>query len=263
MPPGRRRYAGWVSLSLLLLTLALLIIGALAQRIAGLGFAMVVSPFLVLVMGPHHGIVLVNLCGVFSSLLIIHHVWKDIRWRPFIWLIVPALIGSLPGSFLANALPSGPLSIIVGGMVLLALGVTAVLTRKGHVLGDTGPHRGVAGLFAGFTNSLSGVGGPVLTAYAELTRWPQRDFAATLQPFFIITGSFSAATKVIADPSTLPVFDWWQWLLLAVAIVLGVQIGNRLAPKVHDKLARRLVLLMAVIGAVTAVVKGVFDIVGG
>ena len=39
MPPGRRRYAGWVSLSLLLLTLALLIIGALAQRIAGLGFA--------------------------------------------------------------------------------------------------------------------------------------------------------------------------------------------------------------------------------
>lgn len=252
-----------MSVSILLLSLLLLIVGAMAQRIAGLGFAMVVSPFLVLVIGPHQGIVLVNLCGVFSSLLIIHHVWKDIRWRPFIWLIVPALIGSLPGSFLANAMPAGPLSVIVGAMVLIALGVTAILTRKGHSLKDTGPHRGVAGLFAGFTNSLSGVGGPVLTAYAELTRWPQRDFAATLQPFFIITGSFSAATKVISDPTTMPVFDWWQWLLLAAAIVIGVQVGNKLAPKVHDKLARRLVLIMAVVGAVTAVVKGLLDTIGG
>lgn len=261
-PHGRRDYPVGVSLSVLLILLVLLVAGAIAQRVAGLGFAMVVSPFVVLVLGAHQGVVLVNLCGVFSSLLVIHHVWKRVRWKAFLWLIIPALVGSLPGSFLANWLPGGPLAIVVGVVVLLALGSSLVLSRRGTRIKESGPNRSVAGLFAGFTNSLSGVGGPVLTAYAELSRWQQKDFVAMLQPFFIITGAFSAATKVVADPSTMPVLDWWQWLLLAAMIVLGVQVGHRLAPKVPDQLARRIVVVLAVIGAVTAVVKGILDTVG-
>lgn len=250
-----------MSLAVFLITLFLLVVGAMAQRVAGLGFAMVVSPFLVLAMGAHQGVVMVNLCGVFSSLLIISQVWKDIRWKPFWILLLPALVGSLPGSFLANWLPAGPLGAIVGGLVLVALGTSTYLTRRGHRLEGTKVQRGTAGFFAGFTNSLSGVGGPVLTAYAELTRWPQRDFAATLQPFFIATGLFSAATKVIADPSTMPVFEPWAWLVLGAAIVVGVLVGNWLAPKVHDRLARRIVVLLAIVGAGTAFVKGILDTV--
>lgn len=251
-----------MSLSILLILLILLIVGAIAQRVAGLGFAMVVSPFVVIVLGAHQGIVLVNLCGVFSSMLVIHHVWKRVRWKAFLWLIIPALIGSLPGSFLANWLPAGPLSVIVGGVVLLALGVSLLLSHRGTQIQESGPNRSVAGFFAGFSNSLSGVGGPVLTAYAQLSRWKQQDFVAMLQPFFILAGTFSAATKVAADPSTMPVLDWWQWLLLAAMIVLGVQIGHRLAPKVNDTLARRIVVILAIVGAASAVVKGIMDTVG-
>jgi uncharacterized membrane protein YfcA len=101
----------------------------------------------------------------------------------------------------------------------------------------------------------------VLTAYAELTQWPQREFAAMLQPFFIITGAFSAATKVWMDPNTWPSFDWWQWILLVAAVVSGVGIGNLLAPRVRDYVARRLVLALAVLGSVLAVVKGITDTV--
>lgn len=251
-----------MSLSVLLILLILLVVGAVAQRVAGLGFAMVVSPFVVLVLGAHQGIVLVNLCGVFSSALVIHHVWKRVRWKAFLWLIIPALIGSLPGSYLANWLPAGPLSVVVGGVVLLALSFSLLLSHRGAEIKESGPNRAVAGFFAGFSNSLSGVGGPVLTAYAQLSRWTQQDFVAMLQPFFILAGSFSAATKVATDPSTMPVLDAWQWLVLGAMIVLGVQLGNRLAPHVNDTLARRIVVILAVVGAASAVVKGILDTVG-
>jgi len=241
----------------------LMVIAAMAQRIAGLGFAMLVSPFIVLLLGPHHGIVLVNLCGVFSSAMILRHVWRNIAWRRYWWLIVPALVGSVPGSLLANGLPTGPLNVVVGGVVLAALATTGVLSRRGHVMAHSGPRSGIFGFFSGFSNALSGVGGPMLTAYAELTRWKQKEFAATLQPFFMVAGAFSATTKVLADHSTLPTFAWWQWIVLAVGILAGVQLGNRLAPRIHDVAARRFVLGLAVLGAVIAIAKGIADTVGG
>jgi uncharacterized membrane protein YfcA len=250
-----------VSASVLAVSLLLLVVGAVSQRIAGLGFAMVASPFLVLVLGPHQGVVLTNVCGVASSCLVIFSVHRYIRWRQFTWLLIPALVGSLLGSWGAAELPSGPLGILVGGSVLVFLVASSVLAWKGYRLKGTGPQRGVTGFFAGVSNSLSGVGGPVLTAYAELTQWPQREFAAMLQPFFIITGAFSAATKVWMDPNTWPSFDWWQWILLVAAVVSGVGIGNLLAPRVRDYVARRLVLALAVLGSVLAVVKGITDTV--
>lgn len=250
-----------MSPSILLITLILLLVGALAQRIAGLGFAMVASPFLVLVLGPHQGVVLTNVCGVVSSCLVILSVFRDIRWRAFTWLVVPALVGSFLGSWGGAVLPAGPLGIVVGGTVLVALAASSILAWRGYRLRGSGPQRGVAGFFAGVSNSLSGVGGPVLTAYAELTQWRQRDFAAMLQPFFIISGIFSATTKVAIDHSTWPSFDLWQWGLLLVAVVGGVVLGNLLAPKVKDYIARRIVLTLAVLGSIMAVVKGIADTV--
>ncbi|MGO3152976.1 MAG: sulfite exporter TauE/SafE family protein [Galactobacter sp.] len=249
-----------MSTSILAITVLLLVVGAISQRVAGLGFAMVASPFLVLVLGPHQGVVLTNVCGVASSCLVIFSVFRFIEWRKFTWLLIPALVGSFVGSWGAAVLPSGPLGILVGGTVLLALVLSSLLAWRGYRLQGTGPQRGVTGFFAGLSNSLSGVGGPVLTAYAELTQWPQRHFAAMLQPFFIVTGIFSAATKVWMDPSTWPHFDAWQWAVLLAAVVSGVWIGNVVAPHVKDYIARRIVLALAVIGSVMAVVKGITDL---
>lgn len=57
----------------LLLALAVFV-GAAMQRLTGMGFALVSAPFVVLIMGPVTGIVLVNVCGALSSLLILFRV---------------------------------------------------------------------------------------------------------------------------------------------------------------------------------------------
>ncbi|MFJ6003263.1 TSUP family transporter [Arthrobacter sp. NPDC092385] len=250
-----------MTLGIFCIVLASVLVGAVAQRIAGLGFALLIAPFLVIILGPHAGVLLVNICGVVSSAIIVGRVWKDIDWSMFRWLVVPSLFGSIPGSFLAVAIPSAPLSVTVGAVVLVALTVSLVLQRSDVVLRGNAP-KVVAGFTAGLTNSMAGVGGPAVSAYAVLSRWPQRPFAATLQPFFVCIGSVTLIAKLLLDPSQAPVLAPWMWGAIGLAIVGGIVAGEKLGRFVRDDQARLFVIVIAFVGAAFAVVKGLADLLG-
>jgi uncharacterized membrane protein YfcA len=250
-----------VTLGIFCIVLASILVGAVAQRIAGLGFALLIAPFLVIILGPHAGVLLVNICGVVSSAIIVGRVWKDIDWSMFRWLVVPSLLGSVPGSFLAVAVPSAPLSVTVGAVVLVALTISLVLQRSDVVVRGNAP-KAVAGFTAGLTNSMAGVGGPAVSAYAVLSRWPQRPFAATLQPFFVCIGMVTLALKLLLDPSQAPVLAAWMWVAIGLAIVTGIYAGEKLGRFVRDDQARLFVIVIAFVGAALAVVKGVLDLSG-
>ncbi|MHA7280403.1 TSUP family transporter [Arthrobacter sp. MDT2-2] len=255
-----RSVAG-VTFGIFCIVLASILVGAVAQRIAGLGFALLIAPFLVIILGPHAGVLLVNICGVVSSTIIVGRVWKDIDWSMFRWLVVPSLFGSIPGSVLAVAVPSAPLSVTVGAVVLVALTISLVLQRSDVVVRGNVP-KAVAGFTAGVTNSMAGVGGPAVSAYALLARWPQRPFAATLQPFFVCIGTVTLVAKLLLDPSQAPVLAPWMWIAIGVAIVAGIFLGEKLARFVRDDQARLFVVVIAFIGAGLAVVKGLADMLG-
>lgn len=254
-------YCSGVTLGIFCIVLASILVGAVAQRIAGLGFALLIAPFLVIILGPHAGVLLVNLCGVVSSAIIVGRVWKDIDWSMFRWLVLPSLLGSVPGSFLAVAVPSAPLSVTVGAVVLVALSISLVLQRSDVVVRGNVP-KVVAGFTAGLTNSMAGVGGPAVSAYAVLSRWPQRPFAATLQPFFVCIGTVTLTVKLLLDPSQAPVLATWMWIAIGLAIVAGIYAGEKLGRFVRDDQARLFVIVIAFIGAALAVVKGVLDLSG-
>ncbi len=233
--------------------------GAIAQRIAGLGFALLIAPFLVLILGPHGGVLMVNVCGVVSSGIIMGRVWRDIDWSMFRWLVVPSVFGSIPGSFIAVAAPSAPLAVMVGGIVLVALTASLVLQRSAVVISGNAP-KALAGFTAGLTNSMAGVGGPAVSAYAMLSRWPQRPFAATLQPFFLVIGMVTLIAKSLLDPGQMPELDAWMWAVIGVVIVSGIFAGEKLSRYVKDDHARFAVIAIAFFGAAMATTKGVLDL---
>lgn len=248
-----------VTTGIFLIVLFSILLGAVAQRIAGLGFALLIAPFLVIILGPHEGVILVNICGVVSSTLIVGRVWKDIDWNMFRWLAIPSLFGSVPGSVAAVMLPSAPLSVTVGAVVLVALSVSLVLQRSSVVVKGNTP-KVVAGFTAGLTNSMAGVGGPAVSAYALLSRWPQRQFAATLQPFFVVIGLMTLIVKLSLDPTDAPALIWWMWLAIGVVIVLGIFTGEKLGRFIKDDHARFFVIVIAFLGAGAALVKGLMDL---
>ncbi|RZT61031.1 hypothetical protein EV139_2777 [Leucobacter luti] len=241
------------------LIIGLIVVGAAAQRMAGLGFALLVAPFMTLLLGAHSGVLLVNVLGVISSALILPRVWRSIDWGMFRWLGAFAVLGSVLGAWLATLFSAAVMAVFVGAIVMVALGASLAISGNRFTTEPKAP-RAAAGFLSGLTNALAGVGGPAISAYAVLTRWPQATFAATLQPYFILTGGTSVAAKLMLDPGGLPQTDWWFWIAVLLAVLGGIAAGERLLRLVTPTQVRRFVIILAFAGAAASLLRGLFDL---
>ncbi|MDM7990624.1 sulfite exporter TauE/SafE family protein [Arthrobacter sp. zg-Y877] len=244
---------------LLLTILIAVFAGGIAQRVAGIGFGLLLAPFFIIALGPYPGVVVTNVCGALAAGLVIAQVWRNIDWKMYATLAVPAAAGVLGGTYAASVLPPGPLEIGVGLFMLAALTSSLVLNRADVVLRGESP-KVAAGLLAGISNSMAGAGVPAVSAYAVLARWPQASFMATMQPFLATLSLTTIAVHAVIDPGEWPELAWWTWVLLCVLTVAGLRAGNWLAPRVNETAARRVVVVLAYLGAVSALVKGIIDL---
>lgn len=229
--------------------------GAMAQRVSGMGFALVVAPVLVLVVGPVDGVLMVNICGAVSASIILTRVWRHVDWRQYVLLTVPALVALAPGVWIAVRLGGPLLQVAVGGLVVAVLTLSLLVTRGERVLPQlsTGVLCGAA---SGFMSATAGVSGPSASIYAVLTRWEQRSFAATIQPFFATLGVLAFTSKAWSLPDGLPDYPWWLWPLIMGCTLVGLTAGEFLSRVVSVRLARLSVIVLAYAGGVVAIVDG-------
>lgn len=221
--------------------------GALLQRVSGLGFALVASPFLVLIVGPHQGIVLSNLLGILVSGSVLLTVRRDVDLSRAAILVPAGLIGVLPGVTAARGLPSRPLQVIIGGLVAAGL-VTTIIYSRLRV--EPTPSRTAAfGLVSGFMSATAGIGGPALAVYARATSWRQEAFAATAQL------SFVAQAILALTFEGLPQLRWKVLAALAGAATAGLVAGHFLTQRIPPQRARVIVIVIAFLGATATVVR--------
>lgn len=238
----------------LLLVLAI-VVGAAMQRLTGMGFALVSAPFVVLLLGPTTGIVLVNICGVVASALVLFRVLRDIDWKKFLILAAAAVAGVVPGAAIVKFIPPAWLQIGVGLMVLAGLTVSLRMSSIKH-------HHGIkpmllAGVTSGIMNTTAGVGGPAMSVYAVASGWGQRSFAATMQPYFLTIGAASVLAKYVASPESMPLLDSREWAAIGGAIVVGLVAGEVLARWITPAKARALMVVLAYGGAAAATTRGI------
>ncbi|ERK69517.1 sulfite exporter TauE/SafE family protein [Leifsonia aquatica] len=239
---------------------AAMFVGAVAQRLTGMGFALVVSPFLVLLLGPFDGVMLVNLASIVSALIVLVSVWRDVDPRAYGWMASAAVVGVVPGALLAARVDPAVLETIVGAVLLVSLTASLLVARLPITLSGRAP-RLVAGFASGLMNAAAGVGGPAVSAYGILSRWPQRSFAATLQPYFATVGLASVVAKLIVAPGSFPDLGLVGWLAALVALIAGVITGTLAARRLHVRWARLAVIVIAFGGAAVALVSGIVDLV--
>ncbi|GAA1491230.1 TSUP family transporter [Brachybacterium sacelli] len=235
-----------------LLTLALLAViiaaGAGLQRLTGMGFALVATPFLVLTVGPLEGVLVTNLCGIVSALLNLALVHREVQWRRLLRFTPFSLPGIVVGVLVLQVLPAEPLAVLVGVLILLAIAVS-VLVRPGEI-SDGLPLSAGFGAASGFMNATAGVGGPALAVYAVATGWSHRGFAASAQAHFALLCALSLAAK-----GALPSMPGAGWVVTVVAILAGVAIGERLAGRFAEHALMRLVIVLSALGAVMTIVQ--------
>jgi uncharacterized membrane protein YfcA len=228
-------------------------VGAGAQRVTGLGFSLVASPFMVLLLGPFNGVLVVNACGAVTATVVLTQVWRDVDLRRAVLLIGPALPAVVAGAWMARSLPAPPLAIVVGVLILVAL-VAVVASEKARILRGT-PGAVIAGVGSGFLNVTVGAGGPAVAVYAVSIGWAQRNFAATAQLVFAALGVASLVAK-----GGRPSMAAAGWIMAAGGLLIGIVAGNHLAERVSPERAQFAVIALAMAGAVLTVVKGVIQL---
>lgn len=152
-----------------LLGLALtMVVGAVAQRTTGMGFALLIAPFLVLALGPLEGILVTNAFGVVSSVVNLVLMWRDVDWPRAAVLAPMGIVGIVPGALAVRWLPEAPLAVAVAALILVALALTLLL--RGRTLPRSRALAAAGGFTSGFLNVTAGAGGPGLVVYAPAGR---------------------------------------------------------------------------------------------
>ncbi len=238
------------------LALAATCLGAVVQRVAGMGFALVVAPFLILALGPSQGVVVVNLCGAAVGLVTWALTRAQVDWHKVRLLLYASPFGALAGALAAARADPDWTYVIIGAALGTGLAATLVATRL-RTRTVAGPlPAAVAGFTTGALVTAAGVGAPPMTIYAELTRWDQPGFAASMQPLTVVISAIGAGAALLVPGST-PHLAAPQWAAITAALAAGTVLGAVLGPRTSVRAARTAVISLAAAGALATLVRGV------
>lgn len=238
---------GWPFLTLLG---GVVLLGSSVQRLAGIGFGLLASPALVLLMGPVQGVALVNCAGVVIGVIGLATSWRQVRMRTMVPLVAAAALTVPLGAWLALRLPEPVLLTGLGALITVAVTLVLLGARVRALHGTGGAV--AAGAVSGFMNSATGTGGPALSLYAANAGWTAREFVPNAQFYGLVVNLLSVTAKGI------PHLARPAWLLVAVTMGAGVLIGGALAARTPEKGARRIILGLALAGGVATTAKGVW-----
>lgn len=236
-----------------MLTVAVILVGAGLQRVTGMGFSLVSAPLLVLVLGPRDGVALAIGLSVLANAVVLWRTHRDVSWRKAMLLLIPGVVGILPGWWLNRQMSAPALAILVGSVILTSLVAVTFWQRARVFKGRAGT--AAAGALSGFMNVTASASGPAIVLYAVSTNWRHAEFVATVQAYFLALNlaSLAAHTGNGVPPTT--------WAITAIACLVGVVVGDRLAPHINHETARKLVIVVALAGSAATIIRGVTELI--
>ncbi|KKD05861.1 sulfite exporter TauE/SafE family protein [Streptomyces sp. WM6386] len=230
----------------------IVLLGSSVQWLTGMGFALVAVPALVLLLGPAEGVVLANCAAGAISVVGLAGGWRQVRPGSMVPLCVAAACTVPAGAWMTRQLPEPVLLLVMGGLVTVAV---LLVMRGAQVPALRGtPGAVAAGAAGGFMNAAAGVGGPPVSLYALNAGWTIREFVPNAMFYGVVVNAFSVAAN------GLPELSGTRWGWVAAAMLTGALIGRGLAARIPEHRARRLVLLLALTGGITAITKGLWSV---
>ncbi|MBF0612518.1 MAG: sulfite exporter TauE/SafE family protein [Magnetococcales bacterium] len=233
---------------------AIMAASALLQGCVGFGYALVAGPLLIL-LGPHWVPGPLILGAVALTISTWRRDWRlttPEERRSIVKEVLWSTLGRLPGIALgATALlwiPQQRMGLLVGGMVLLAVGMSLV-TRPFHPQPATLIG---AGLLSGFMGTTASVGGPPM---AILYQWlPANRFRVTLAVFFTFGAILSVLGLAIVGRFGLT--ELMLGILMTPGVMAGFFLSNPLVGHLEKKNLRPWVLALATLSALAAIQHG-------
>ncbi len=232
------------------------LLAATVQATAGLGFALIVTPVLFLVMAPAGAIVTATVLGILLNLLVL---FAESRRPAPVWAeVLPVLAAAIPGAVcgvvLLASLSRPVLQLVVGAMVIAA-GLMRMRTRT-----RIRPHRRRAtsrlalGCTVGALSTSTGINGPPLALWLAGAGLSPAQVRDSLSSAFLGIG-------VIATLTVLPLVGQARIGAGVIAgaaagVLAGHAIGSRLFKRLPVARYQGLLVLIIVAAGTVSVVAG-------
>jgi uncharacterized membrane protein YfcA len=228
----------------LLLAAVAVALGAVAQSVSGIGFALVSGPLLFTLFGAREGVRVAVVLSMLVNAAVLAREHRSVMWRRVLPVLVTALaVTPVLAHLLEGAHPrllrGAAGAVIVLGAAVVASGRTA----------NTGIAGGVAaGLASATMNVLASAGGPAVAVYASGARWDPLRTRATLQAYFL---SLNVVTLVTLGR---PHWTAGRAVTLVAALLAGSAVGVAAAGRVPASIARRATLALAAAGGLAVLI---------
>ncbi|MBX3195397.1 MAG: TSUP family transporter [Microbacteriaceae bacterium] len=242
-------------IALVALAAAAVFVGAVLQRITGIGFGGASAPALILLLGPMGGVLALHALAALCSLVVLISCWRYVEWPRTIALTGIALAVTPLGVVLSFQLPGAVLQIATGAVMLAALFTVDVLARSWLMRGRLGVI--AAGVLSGIANGTVAQAGPLVGAYAVASRWSMTSYVASTQVCWLLVNVAAVVMKGL--PPVTPVVAGVLLGSVAVGLVVSVPIARRLSREA----AVRCLMVVAAAGSVVLLGKGVAGLVWG
>ena len=240
-----------------LVVVAVALLASVAQGLTGFGFALVIVPFLLLVVDVQETVVISTLLGIASTALLMIRSRRHVQWPLVLRLLAGSVAGMPAGLAVLLFVPEQALRLAVAAIVLAMVAAMAAGTR----LRDSGPRGELAvGLVAGVLRTSTGMPGPPVVLYLQGAGYRPHEFRAALSVFFLLGSVLSlaafAGTHLVTGSAVV------VSALALPAVVVGNWTGDRLLGMLDPTLFGRIVLLLLAVTALTAVATSVVRLAG-
>jgi uncharacterized membrane protein YfcA len=233
-----------VTLALAALAVA---VGAAAQSVSGIGFALVGGPLLFTVFGAREGVRVAVVLSMLVNIGVLVREHRVVMVRKVLPVLVTALVATPVLVHLLVDVHPRVLRAAAGGVIVAGAGLVAAGRSR-----DTGLVGGVvAGIVSATMNVLASAGGPAVAVYATGAGWDPARLRATLQAYFL---ALNVVTLVTLGT---PHWSWRQATVLVVSLVAGAAVGALLARRVPAHAARTVTLVLAGAGGLAVLIAAI------
>lgn len=220
-------------------------LGVLTQTATGFGFSLLAAPFLIAAYQAPTGVQIAVVLSVFVNLAVLARQHRGADWRAASLLLVPAVVAALPIGYVVGRSDPDTATLIAGVVCLVAV-AGMVGGRRFRVL-ESRAGTVAVGVVSGGMNVMASMSGPPAVLYAVNAGWPLERARPTLQLHFLGLNIVTVASLGWPDRMPLPVL---------AGFAAGAVAGVLLAGRVPDTLARPATLVLAAVGSLLAIARG-------
>lgn len=230
----------------LAIAFAVTFFAAAIQGTVGMGFAIVSVPFLSIV-DPRLAPVPQLLLSIPLIVTMAYRERQHIEFRGLRWILAGRVPGALIGLALLKIATETTLSLMIAGIVLVAVGMLAF----GAALPRSPKVDFLAGTFSGISSLISTIGGPPMALLFSREKPPT--IRANMAALFIVGLTITLITRLAAGEVTR--LDAKVAAILLPALAGGFLMSTRLAARLPQSKARAAILWLSAGSALALAVR--------